>query len=464
MTSQLYNLTFQKLQSVIRMAHIGGSVPEGRSKERYRRIGLTTFTSALAKGVTVLTALISVPLTVGYLGVERYGLWMTITSVIAIMAFADLGIGNGLTNAIIKANAADDREAAASHISSGFFMLSATAVFVIISFAISYSFIPWPAVFKVKSVLAGREAGPAIAIFITCFAISMPFGTVQRVQIGYQEGFISNLWQCAGSVLGLVGILIAIYFKAGLPWLVLAVAGAPVIVTAINWATEFLWLRPWLAPKWKQFHWEASCKLMATGAIFFVLQMFTLLGNATDNLVLAHILGPNSVAQYSVAQKMFSVALLAQFFIAPLWPAFGEALERSDHVWVRLALKRAIMLSFGITAVIALPLLAFGKSIVSIWAGAGLTPSSGLLLALSAWTLLASYGGIMSALLNNGSLLRKQLVFFAVASSMALILKFVLTLKIGVSGVAWATIIGYGLFYCIPAALLVHNTLKNDLS
>src|ERR1039458_3406094 len=66
---------------------------QGRSRERYRRAALTTFTSVVARAVAVLTWLLAVRLTVRYLGDERYGLWMTITSVMAMMSFADLGIG-----------------------------------------------------------------------------------------------------------------------------------------------------------------------------------------------------------------------------------------------------------------------------------------------------------------------------------------------------------------------------------
>ncbi len=40
-------------------------------------------------------AIVTVPLTIGYLGSERYGLWITISSVVAMINFADLGIGNG---------------------------------------------------------------------------------------------------------------------------------------------------------------------------------------------------------------------------------------------------------------------------------------------------------------------------------------------------------------------------------
>ena len=53
---------------------------QGRSVKRYRRVALTAMTSILSKVIVLATTIISVPLTFHYLGAERYGLWMTITS------------------------------------------------------------------------------------------------------------------------------------------------------------------------------------------------------------------------------------------------------------------------------------------------------------------------------------------------------------------------------------------------
>jgi O-antigen/teichoic acid export membrane protein len=154
---------------------------------------------------------------------------MTISSVIAMMAFADLGMGLGLMNAISEAHGKDDRQAAVTYVSSGFFMLAAMALIIVGAFALAYPFIPWPRLFNVKTPQAIQEAGPAMAVFLACFAANLPLGVVQRVQWGYQEGFFNNLWESAGKVLGLWGLLLVIYLKAGLLWLVLAMAGAPVL-------------------------------------------------------------------------------------------------------------------------------------------------------------------------------------------------------------------------------------------
>jgi Na+-driven multidrug efflux pump len=219
----------QQCLGILRLKEFDTTTPDGRSRERYRRVALTAFANAGSRGVTVATMLVAVPLTLNYLGAERYGLWMTISSVIAMMAFADLGMGLGLMNAISEAHGKDDRQAAVTYVSSGFFMLAALALFIVGAFALAYPFIPWPRLFNVKTPQAIQEAGPAMAVFLACFAANLPLGVVQRVQWGYQEGFFNNLWESAGKVLGLTGLLLVIYLKAGLLWLVLAMAGAPVL-------------------------------------------------------------------------------------------------------------------------------------------------------------------------------------------------------------------------------------------
>src|SRR5690242_2021779 len=92
------------LKGLLRLKPFDTSTEEGRSRERYRSAALTTITSVLAKAVSVCVSLITVRLTIHYLGVERYGLWMTITSVVSLPWFADLGMGNGLLNAIAEAH------------------------------------------------------------------------------------------------------------------------------------------------------------------------------------------------------------------------------------------------------------------------------------------------------------------------------------------------------------------------
>ena len=430
--------------------------------ERYRRVLLTSFTAILSRSIGITTALISVPLTVHYLGAERYGLWLTISSVIALLGFADLGMGNGLLNAIAKASGRDDHATACKSVSSAFFMLLSIAFIFLTVFATIYKFIQWPRVFNVVSDIAIKESGEAMAVFIVFTAINMPLGVVQRIYTGYQEGYVPSLWYTGGSLVGFIGLLLAIYFKAGLPWLVLAMLGGPTLSTLLNGIVLFGWSRPWLLPRWSGFNWSEGRKLAGTGVVFLLIQIYAMISFSSDNLVVAQVLGASMVPSLAITQKLFSITMVTQFFIGPLWPAFIEAMARKDFAWARRTLNRALILSLGISLVIALPLVVFGKQIIAWWVGPALVPSTLLLVGIGFGVLLSSYISTMSVFLANQYTLVKQLGFYGAAAISTLILKITLAHSWQAAGVVWATIFGFGVFYIIPAARLAYRSLNSQ--
>jgi hypothetical protein len=67
----------------------------------------------------------------------------------------------------------------------------------------------------------------------------------------------------------------------------------------------------------------------------------------------------------------------------------------------------------------------------------------------------------MSTFLNSGPLIARQTIFVGFASGIALLLKIYLSINFGVSGIIWATVIGYGLFYILPTYRLAFSYLNN---
>jgi O-antigen/teichoic acid export membrane protein len=244
-----------RVLSVIRLKPFDISTGEGRATERLRRVFWTATTSALAKGINTLTVLISVPITLGYLGTERYGLWMTITSIVAFLGFADLGIGNVILNLVSEANGKNDADTARKCVSNAFFMLIGISVGLAVIFVLIYPYVGWDRFFNVSSSIARREAGPAVATFLACFLVNLPLSIIPRIQMGYQEGYLSSVWQGISNLLGLAGLVSIVHLRAGLPWLVLVITGAPALGNLLNGVYLFAIQRPWLIPRSR----DASC-------------------------------------------------------------------------------------------------------------------------------------------------------------------------------------------------------------
>ena len=154
---------------------LGRLLGEGRGRFRIKRIIYTAISLLGSKGLALLVTIISLPLTYNYLGEERYGMMATIVSFLAMLGFADLGLGLGLHNRVSEFETNNDWHGLRKVVSSTFYMLVMMSLILFALFLLSYYFIDWSEVFNVHSPLAISEANPAMAVFILIFVISLPF-------------------------------------------------------------------------------------------------------------------------------------------------------------------------------------------------------------------------------------------------------------------------------------------------
>ncbi len=451
----------QKTRQDLLSPAMHSSDPALRSADRHRRAALTGFTSVIARVVRIGVSLVTVPLTLHYLGTERFGLWMTLSSVLAMAGFADFGIGNGVLNTVSDAFGKDDSEAIRRAISSGLTVLTAIAALLLAGFFLIYGFISWGHFFNVNSTLARAESGPAMAVFVICFALNIPFDVVQRTQLGLQQGFRTNVWQVFSSILILIGILAVVHFRLSLPMLVVALAGAPVLGTAFNALHFFGSSRRDLLPRWHLVSRKTIQQIAKLGALFFVLQVVVAISFSADNFIVARTLGAASVTVFSIPDRMFGMlTLLVTMLVTPLWPAYGEAISRGDMHWVRRTLVRTLVGVLGLTTVASAALLLLANRIILWWVGPTIHPPFQLLLGLAIWTVISSCGATLAVFLNGASIVRFQVIVASIFGIGCLITKVLFTQHYGIVGVPWATILTYSILSAFPCALYVPRLLR----
>ncbi|MHB8458930.1 MAG: oligosaccharide flippase family protein [Candidatus Limnocylindrales bacterium] len=441
----------RRTRRILRLAPFDTATEEGRSKERFRRASLSAATSAAAKGIALVTTAVSVPLTLGYLGSDRFGVWMTLSALIALLGFTDLGIGNSLLNGVAHAAGRDDRTLIRANVSSGIAMLLAVAVGSGLLFAAVYDHIPWAQVFNVGSAAALDEAGPAAAVLVACFLVAMPAGAFQQVRLGLQQGYVNSIFVGVGNIGGLALVMWAIQMRLGLPWLVLAMAGAPLIATLVN-GFALLARSPWLRPTLHDVNFVVVRSLLRVGLLFLVLQLAMAVAFTSNSIIIAAMIGPSAVADYAVVSKLFMIpTLLVGFALGPLWPAYGEALSRGDVEWVRRTFGRSVRLSLSVAGLGSATLVVIGLPVIALWVGtSSVRPSFGLVLAIGIWTTLGAVGNAVAMLLNGAQVVRFQVVTAVLMATANILLSVALTSRIGVAGVVWGSIIAYSTFTLVP--------------
>jgi O-antigen/teichoic acid export membrane protein len=434
---------------------------EGRSSERYRRIAWSTLLSTVARFVGLATGFISVPLVVGYLGSERYGMWITMSSLVATLGPLDLGIGLGLLTVVSDAYGRDDREAARRAISTAAAMLTTIAVLATCIFGVVYFLIPWARVFNVTTPIAISEAGPVCAVLFGAFALGLPLGIIGQVQLAHQSGYISSAWAIVGNLCSFAALLGVIALHGNLPLLMLALTSVGFIPVVLNGWFLFRRQRPWLMPRFGDIDLRAGRGLLRTGSFFVVLQLAGLAAYQLDNLVIAQILGAGAVQEYAIPNKLFTLApTLLSFVLLPLWPAYRESMARADGAWVRRTLKRSVMLAAAVNIPSSLFLLFAGPFLLHLWVGSAVHPTQLLLLGLATWTIMNTLSGPFAMLLNGANVIGFQAVCAILMGVANVTISILLVQHIGVSGAVWGSVIAQLFFIVIPDVWYVRRLLR----
>jgi len=454
--------TIARILTIFRVRSFDTSTEGGRSNERYRRAAWTAMSAGMARAIALLASFISVPLTFSYLGTEKYGLWMVLLSIIAAMGFADLGIGNGLVNAISEAYGKDNRPLVREYLTSALVLLFFVAMALASAGAIAFPFVPWMRVFNVRSSQVVFEGAHAFLILFAWFVINIPLGVVARVQAGLQRGYFPQIINSAGSIVTLFGLLVVIHLHGSLAWLVFATTFGPLAASVLNGYILFA-LNPWLRPVWHAFRAESARRIFNLGLMFFVLQCGFAVGFTSDNIVISQVLGAAAVASYAVPQKLFSiVGLVITMAVSPLWPAYSEAISRGDVIWVRRTFFRSLWITLGAAVPACALLIVIGPWVLKTFFGKTLQASLTLLIVLGVWGVVNSLSIAVSMLLNGAGVLVPQAATTVVASLVNLAASIVLTRDIGVSGVCLGSIIGQ-IGITLPMCLILINALFKRL-
>lgn len=449
-------------RDIVRLRPHEQVTPEGRAAERHRRMFWSAFANTGARGTGIVTTLITVPLTIHYLGTERYGMWMTISSLIALFAFVDFGLGSGLMTSISHAHGANDEVGARKLTSTSFLFFLGIASALGLVLGVVAPLLPWASLYNVTSAEAVADAGPATIVFLACNLVGLPLSIAEQVRAGYQSSFSHSFWVGLGNVFSLVSVLVAIHFKAGLPWLVVSMAGGPVVAALLSFISLFWFERPQLRPSPGFFSRAATDDLFRTGGLFVALHIAAFLSQGSDNFILIQLVGGDAVARYSVAIRLFGLApMLLTLLTTPLWAAYGEAIARHDIDWVRTTLGRSLLLTAVVASAASVALLIIGRPLIVLWVGEAVLPPQSLLVGMAIWSVIGVVGHTLSMLLNAARVIRFQLICATLMTIAVLTLKIVLTKHWGLPGIVWGAILGYVPFSGIPAFFFVPMLLRD---
>lgn len=338
-----------------------------KGHERTIKAKKNVLMAVFLKGIGVLIGFAYFPISLAYLSPEKFGIFLTLTSIIDWFSQLDVGIGNGLRNKFGEAVADGDDELAQGYVSTAYFIVgSVFSGFTLIFFAASW-FLPWAEWLQAEANLNQEIAILAMLMF-GAFAIRFVSSLVFQLFYAFQQTGKVQAFNTITKVLFLVFIIVIAYtteeslilFGAAKTF---TFAFVPMFVGFFYFSGRFKKYRP----KLRLARMDHVRSLFSLGFQFFLIRISMIVIHQTNNFLIAGLVNLESVTHFQAAYKYLSIFLMLFVILTnQLWGANIEAYKKGDVKWMRKTM-RGVTKIWGITIVIAVLMVAFSPVFYHYW-------------------------------------------------------------------------------------------------
>jgi O-antigen/teichoic acid export membrane protein len=409
--------------------------------KRSEKAKINIFYSIGIKGVSVLTYLLLVPITLKYLNPTEYGIWLTLSSILMWINTFDIGLGNGLRNKLTEVVAKNDWVLARAYISTTFSILTIIMFCVFVLFMIINYFLNWYSILNVPMSLV-PNMNKIIIITFVIFCLTFVFKIIGNIFLALQRPAINNLMVMLGQLLALIIIYGCTFFtKGSLLKVAIIYSLSPLVVYIVAIFITFYKTYPQLKPGFSYYRKEYIRDLMSVGGYFFILQIAGLILFSTTNVIISNKFGPEKVTIYNIAYRYFSVVpMLFSIVLTPIWSATTDAYIKEDMQWIRSSMSKVNKLL--IATLFLLVIMVFVSPFVyRIWIGDEIEIPFPLTFFMSLYIFILVISLSYSSFLNGIGKLKIQVYNTCIVAALFLPLAFLLSDIYSVLGLTIALIV-----------------------
>ena len=416
--------------------------------------------SIAIKGVSILTSLLLVPLTLNYVNKELYGIWLTLSSIVLWLNFFDIGFTLGLKNKLAVALAVKDYINGKYLVSTTYYMMIIIFLPLCLLILFIIPFLNRPSILNVSPAY-GNDIIKVLYILITSVFFQMFFNVLGAVVSAYQKVALSSLFIMLGQVLSLLLVyILTLVAPPSLLGLAVAISISPIITLCIF--SVYLYKNQFkeVAPSYKFVDKKKIKELFSMGVKFFIIQIQVIVLYQSTNVIISNIAGPEAVTEYNIAYKYLNVAtMLFNIVLTPLWPAFTDAYTLKDYQWMRNIYKKMcyvyISVVFGI-----LMLVIISPYVYSLWVGDNVEVPVSMTIVIAVFIIINSWDSLQVTMINGIGAVKLQTFIVLIGLLFHIPLAFFFGNKIGAQGVILSMIcinIIYAMIFTIQINKIINK-------
>lgn len=363
----------------------------------------------LYKGGNILIGLLFVPMTINYVDSENYGIWLTLSSMVAWMNFFDIGLNNGLRNKLAEALVVNNFALGKKYVSTTYVMLTLILIPLMLILLAVVPFINWSSVLNL-SPQYGHSLVVALCILVVYFCLNTIFSTINVVMTANQQPADASLRQLIQQASSLLIIwILTVTTQGSLTKLCLALCASPLIVVLFFNFTLFRGKYSKVAPSFKSIDFSKAPDLMKLGVQFFIIQIAGVIQWQLANFLILRYFGAVSVTEYNIAYKYMNVLFMIWgIMLTPVWAATTDAMVKGDYLWIKHTIKKFMKYFCGFT-IIGILMVVISPIVYHIWIGHKVTITLMLSVAVLIYNLVLMFGSVYVNILNGLGILKVQM-------------------------------------------------------
>jgi len=434
------------------------------SINRNRKISINICLSVIFKIASIIISFAIVPFMIIYLGKERYGIWLTILSVVSWFTISDLGLGQGLRNKLSETLGVNNIVESKEYISTAY----ASLLFISMSlFFISYIALIQLNFNKVFNsyTLTNKEFFNLMYCVVLLFFINFTISINKYIFYAFQKPALVSLQVLVINIIYLISLKILISRTKEDLLILSIIYFSSSILTIVLFTFVLFNKHKEIRPSVKYIKFNKLGNTFNIGIKFFITQLFLMIILHTDNMIITQILGPEEVVPYNLVQKLFNVVTMFHggIFLNTLWSSYTNAYVRKEYRWIKKTFNKTYLLLIFISVGIII-LIIFTKIIINIWIGKNVMISNNLIIFRGIYTMLIAINGTNMSLLNGLSKINLQVWLTIIAGiiNIPLSIYFAGILKMGSSGVMLGSIFSV-LILTIGSSIQSYKTINNEL-
>lgn len=317
------------------------SLNKDKSKERSKQYKTNIVYMLIFQSISICTSFLLVPITLKYLGINNYGIWITLTTLIGWFSFFDIGLGHGLRNKYAESKAQNNYIEIRRYISTSLFILIAISLIIFILFSIVAIFVDWSNVLAAPEYLSFDLKILAFIIALT-FCIRFVVNIVCVLLTADQQPYIPYFLNLCSNILSLIGVyILTITTKSSILSIGICLSVTQIIPISIGYVYFFNTKYKTVYPSFKYFSTNHIRPLFSLGIQFFIIQITSLVLFQTNNIIIAHTCGQQNVTEFNIAYKYINIIYITfSTLLTPLWSASTEAFVKGDITWIKKCMRK----------------------------------------------------------------------------------------------------------------------------